>query len=130
MSTIYLVRKYSYFLQYCVLAYSNLNLDIATSKKITAITKSIPPSFTIPLPPGRNAACHKKSRPCELLKTGLPPSSSVKISILNPGGRLMESREPESMDGMMAGFMNVMAWNAAMFIKNAMIIRNIQITFH
>ena len=41
----------------------------------------------------------------------------------------MESREPESMDGMMAGFMNVMAWNAAMAMKNAMIIQNIQITF-
>jgi len=37
----------------------------------------------------------------------------------------MESREPESMDGMMAGFMNVMAWNAAMVMKNAMIIQNI-----
>jgi len=33
------------------------------------------------------------------MRTGLPPSSSVKISSLNPGGRLMESREPESMDG-------------------------------
>jgi len=37
----------------------------------------------------------------------------------------MESREPESMDGGMAGFMNVMAWNAAMAMENAMIIRNI-----
>ena len=42
----------------------------------------------------------------------------------------MESREPESMDDMMADFMNVMAWNAAMAMKNAMIIQNIQITFH
>jgi hypothetical protein len=29
------------------------------------------------------------------------------------------------MDGMMAGFMNVMVWNAAMVMKNAMIIQNI-----
>jgi len=41
----------------------------------------------------------------------------------------MESREPESMDGMMADSMNVMVWNAAMAMKNAMIIQNIQITF-
>ena len=80
-------------------AYSNLNLDIATPKKITTITISIPTPFTIPRPPDRNTACHKKSRPCDLLRTGLPSSSSAKISVLNPGGRLMESREPESMDG-------------------------------
>lgn len=30
---------------------------------------------------------------------------------------------------LMAGFMNVMAWNAAMAMKKAMIIQNIQITF-
>ena len=41
-------------------------------------------------------------------ETRLSPSSSVKISILKLGSRLMELRGPESMDGMMAGFMNVM----------------------
>ena len=40
-------------------AYSNLNLDITTSKKIIAITKSIPTSFTIQRSPDRNTAGQK-----------------------------------------------------------------------
>ena len=41
-------------------AYSNLNLDIANPKKITAITISIPTSLLqSPLSPDRNAAGHK-----------------------------------------------------------------------
>ena len=41
-------------------AYSNLNLDIATPKKIIAITKSIPASLSqSPMSPDRNAASHK-----------------------------------------------------------------------
>ena len=39
------------------------------------------------------------------------------------------AKELELMDGMMANFMNVMAWNAAMFIKNTMIIQNIFLTY-
>ena len=41
-------------------AYLNLNLDIATPKKITAITKSTPTSISqSPQPPDRNTAGHK-----------------------------------------------------------------------